>query len=280
MRRINKATTRVRACGRRKGLLALLLVLLVICSAMPVYATSEDLDIEEAGASGSVSVDESRTGTIYGEMLYEGAAVSGGTLSVYKVADLTRAASEDPSDEAGSSEEESSSGDYGFVLTAEFSESGIELDDISNSVLAQSLAEYALSQELAGTEVIIGEDGSWSISELELGLYLVMQTEAAEGYEAISPFLVSLPYYDATTRELFYEVDAQPKMETLVPIVEVEDPEPETPTVTETPTTKLPQTGQLNWPVPVMALLGVVLLIIGHRLSRKKDKFKFEESVV
>ncbi len=280
MRRIIKVA-KSRACGTRKGLLALLLVILVMCSAIPVYATSEDSVIEEANASGSATIDESRTGTIYGEMLYEGAAVGGGTLTIYKVADLTQATSDDSSDETGSSEEgassEGSSGDYGFVLTAEFSESGIELDDISDSVLAQSLAEYALTQELAGAEVVIGEDGSWSISGLELGLYLVMQTEAAEGYEAISPFLVSLPYYDATTRELFYEVDAQPKMETLVPIIVPEDPEPETP-VTNNP--KLPQTGQLNWPVPVMALLGVVFLIIGHRLSRKKDTFKFEELIV
>lgn len=37
-----------------------------------------------------------------------------------------------------------------------------------------------------------------------------------------------------------------------------------------TTTRKLPQTGQLWWPVPVLALAGLVLVAIGLRL-RKKD---------
>ena len=38
----------------------------------------------------------------------------------------------------------------------------------------------------------------------------------------------------------------------------------------EVPLGPLPQTGQLWWPVPVLALLGLVLLLAGLRLTRKR----------
>lgn len=47
------------------------------------------------------------------------------------------------------------------------------------------------------------------------------------------------------------------------------------PAVTTTSENKLPQTGQLWWPVPVMALLGLVLVGIGSRIvisNKKEDK--------
>ena len=37
-------------------------------------------------------------------------------------------------------------------------------------------------------------------------------------------------------------------------------------------TTKLIQTGQLNWPIPVLAVLGAVLILLGIAAMRKKEK--------
>ncbi|MDY2814374.1 MAG: LPXTG cell wall anchor domain-containing protein [Dorea sp.] len=34
---------------------------------------------------------------------------------------------------------------------------------------------------------------------------------------------------------------------------------------------KLPQTGQLNWPVPVMAMSGMLLFMIGWSMYRGKN---------
>ncbi|MCD7821787.1 MAG: hypothetical protein LUG64_06230, partial [Clostridiales bacterium] len=39
-----------------------------------------------------------------------------------------------------------------------------------------------------------------------------------------------------------------------------------------TTSSKLPQTGQLNWPVPVLAVSGVVLFALGWGLSRSGRK--------
>jgi hypothetical protein len=37
------------------------------------------------------------------------------------------------------------------------------------------------------------------------------------------------------------------------------------------PLASLPQTGQLNWPVPALFLLGALLLLLGLRLNRRED---------
>lgn len=59
-------------------------------------------------------------------------------------------------------------------------------------------------------------------------------------------------------------------------------PKPETPVVHPTPeptpvTRVLIQTGQLNWPIPVLGGLAVVLVVVGVALTRKKAKKQDEE---
>lgn len=59
-------------------------------------------------------------------------------------------------------------------------------------------------------------------------------------------------------------------------------PKPETPVVHPTPeptpvTRVLIQTGQLNWPIPVLGGLAVVLVVVGIALTRKKAKKHDEE---
>ena len=102
-------------------------------------------------------------------------------------------------------------------------------------------------------------------------LYLAVQKTAPAGYGKTEPFLVSLPYlYEG---EYQYDVASQPKT----------DLEREVPTKPTSPATnptfpggkKLPQTGQLNWPVPVLTVSGLVLVAVGAYLmerSKKREK--------
>lgn len=187
--------------------------------------------------------DVSKTGSISVAMTHDGEAVPGGTLTLYQVGEIA-----------------ADNGNYSFVLTGRFRASGVSLEDISSAELAESLAAYASANGLTGIEVEIGEDGTAVANTLPLGLYLAVQTEAAGGYEPVEPFLASVPMYADGNYQ--YDVDATPKMS----LLQVKTPEPSAPVPAE-PT--LPQTGQLNWPVPVLAVAGLCLFALGWLLRFK-----------
>lgn len=139
--------------------------------------------------------DPSRTGSIRFSMLYDGSAVGGGSLTLHRVGDV---AEED--------------GNYTFTLTEAYAASGADLTDLTDTALAADLADYTTANGIAGEEVTIGSDGTAAADGLALGLYLVMQDQPAEGYEAIAPFLVSVPMWDETAGAYLYTVDAAPKL--------------------------------------------------------------------
>ena len=52
-----------------------------------------------------------------------------------------------------------------------------------------------------------------------------------------------------------------------------EEPEPTpTPGTPDTPGENLPQTGVLWWPVPLLAVLGALLLLLGWGLRRRDER--------
>lgn len=112
----------------------------------------------------------------------------------------------------------------------------------------EELANYAQKHSLPGTSVTVDADGVAVCSDLEPGVYLVVQWETAPGYLPMEPFLFTVPMqFDG---RYLYDITASPKLSL----------EPE-----ET----LPQTGQLKWPVWVLGGMGMMLfgtgLLIGKR---------------
>lgn len=147
-----------------------------------------------------------------------------------------------------------------FRLVPELSDSGIELDEnhLDDRKLAADLADLALKNNLTGVTANI-RMGRASFEDLTPGLYVVFQSQsqASQGFDAIAPFLISLPQVDG--EHYTYDVVSRPK----VPV----KPEPTKPTDPSKPTEpRLPQTGQLNWPVPVMASAGMALFALGWYL--------------
>ena len=215
--------------------------------------------------------DRTRTGSISAVMAYDGQAVGGGSLTLYRVGDI----SEDD-------------GNYSFTLTEDLAASGVSLEDITDAALAQQLADYITANGVeAAVSAAIGTDGTVAIDGLSLGLYLVVQPEAADGYEAIAPFLVSIPMYE--NGAYVYDVNVEPKMGSLTQAAAgttasttettASTEETTSSTTTEassstssestsssTSSSTLPQTGQLNWPVPVLAALGLGLILAGGAL--------------
>ena len=112
----------------------------------------------------------------------------------------------------------------------------------SNSKIASALAKKAASLKADKTASIAS--GKASFDGLKPGLYLVMQEKKSEKDVTINPFLISIPNAEGN-----FNLEASPK-------VGVNVPPKKTPP-------GLPQTGQLWWPVAILAGAGIVLVLFG-----------------
>lgn len=151
-----------------------------------------------------------------------------------------------------------------YVLTKDFSESGADLSDLKAENLIERLQNYAESNGIQGVTQKSNEDGEVHFQDIPTGLYLLRQVDIKEGYEVVSPFLVTVPLEVPNEQGWNYHVDASPKAGAVQPDKPNQDkpkPDPETP---------LPQTGQMNWPVPILAAAGIVLFALGYGLRTKK----------
>lgn len=191
--------------------------------------------------------DESQKGTIVVEMTYDGNAVTGGKLLAYRVARIIE-----------------NDGDYGFEALAPYEVDEISQENLNTPELAAAFAEQVSGE---GIEPAVSEDGVVRFENLELGLYLIIQTEASPGFEPLKPFLVSVPINE--DGHYVYEVNAEGKFQLHQEFQPTAAP-------TESPDPGLPQTGQLNWPIPLLAMLGLGLFSIGWALcfGRKKNNYE------
>lgn len=211
-----------------------------------------------AYAADNASLDFDQTGSIELTLAdSDDNAVSGGAVTLYQVAMLYL-----------------DDGNMAYAYTDDFSGCGATLD-VEDTSLAATLAEYAETEGLSGTTLSIGTSGTVSFGGLELGLYLIVQTTDSDNYETINPFVVTVPMdVDGVWT---YNVDASPKVGAVTPIEEEPEPTPSPEPTTPTSTTStLPQTGQLNWPIPVLAVSGLLLFMLGwylNRTGRKREEY-------
>ena len=199
-------------------------------------------------------------GSISLTLTYESKPVAGGKLTLYQVADFS-----------------TSAGSLSITPTKDFPELLIH-DNFSSPVLAEALANYAATHNTPGITFTISQSGTVLIDDLPLGLYLLTQSEAAPGFSPFAPFLVTVPIQTGTGYD--YTVDATPKIGTT--------PEPTVPPETTAPTVpvpttpggssggKLPQTGMANWPIPILAIVGLLLFLSGWCLYRSGRKDRYE----
>ncbi len=172
----------------------LLVTIIAMAAGICVHAETEPLDLSKSGScSIRITLQDKSTG----------AAVSGGTLELIKVASV----------DSGSLS--------AFVPDGSFGQSDFDFDlsdeaNLSSSDLAQKIRAYASKHGITGKQVTIGEDGTASFSGLDLGLYLVIDAEPAPGYTTAKPFLVTVPIRE--NEHYVYDVDASPKLEKVSPL--------------------------------------------------------------
>jgi len=234
----------------RKCISALLLAAALFCS---LHTT--------AYASGIA--DKAKTGTITVEMVFDGKAVTGGTLTVYQMGLLQ----EDGDDSQ-------------FVKGGAWKNFPGSFENLGDPALAGEAVAYVQKNNVLPYATAENKDGKAVFSNVPGGVYLVRQTVPSDGFEPLNPFLVSVPIN--RNGQYTYDVNAEGKFQLYQSPTPSPSPSP-SPTATPTPKPtpspnpgtpssgpKLPQTGQLNWPVPVLAVLGLGLITVGFFLRNGK----------
>lgn len=219
----------------KKSLAAVLTLCLLLL--IPVSAKAESLNFQKTGAL-TVTMRDNETKK----------PVAGGSVTVYQAAGVRK---ED--------------GNLSYEFTEDFRDCGQKLENPQDYELAETLKTYAEKKKLSGETKRIGRDGRAVYAGLPAGLYLVVQTEAAEGYYKISPFLVGVPQKNGEAWE--YEVDAEPKMELNKP--KQPKPTPEEPKQPKPPAGPTPKTGDQALPFAALMISGG-MLTAAHLLRRKK----------
>lgn len=174
--------------------------------------------------------------------------------------------------------------------------------------IAKELAKVAVPDETGVTD----KNGKLTFDDLKPGLYLIVRSRVAEKNKdyILDPYLVTLPiiedgdvFEDIEVDEKFARIgDPRPTpTPTITPVpsnspLPSESPVPSaqptpTPNTETTPAPvpsaaptpvgspqvtagRLPQTGQLNWPIPVLLIVGLALILLGAWLQRKSDHEK------
>lgn len=212
---------------RNKLLILILSICIISLFPTELYAaTYTQSDLTQTSGSVSVRIQDKKK------------AVSGGSLLLYQVAKL-----------------EENTDAISLVYCDEYASCDIDLETDNMKKLAEDLLAYTTKEKIKGQNLKINKKGFAKAKEIPLGLYLIAQDQPAKGYEAIGAFVVMIPYEE--DGQLAYDLNASPK---------VEIKQKETPKETEPehdPPGRLPKTGQLWWPVMLLASAGLLFFVIG-----------------
>lgn len=231
--------------GIAKAALALSMCLVMPLTSLPA-AASEKHEMLDPDRIGSISI----TFTYYDETDKTTKPVTGGnTVGLYKVADVVV------------------DNGFKFVTDERFASAGEipntdEALDAANLDLAKKMAAIADSIAFDVQPKAMDAQGKVTFEGLEVGLYLVKQDAQGTGDNklVINPFLITIPQKNPDG-SLVYDVDAAAKP--LGVAKEKTTPPP--------PPRRIPQTGQLWWPVMALGGLGVLMLCFGMiRKSRNR----------
>ncbi len=228
-------------CIKLNAMITAFLTICLFFSSIPVSAESDDASIS------ILLTDTQRNIT-----------VSGVEVSMYKIAEFT---------------------DYKkheFTVTEEFEQIVSRLDFSTTEKgcsmeNAEIILNFIKDNDISAQAVVKSdENGITEFGKVEKGIYLI-DSEDSDKY-LISAFLVEAPLYE--DGKYYNEVQASPKILSITDDNSLPDS-----SVSDTPPDygeKIPQTGQLKWPVPVLAILGITLIVIGYAdrcfRSRKHDE--------
>lgn len=229
-----------------KRITAFAAIVLALAALFPVHAA----------AAGAIETERPVSLTI--SHSYNGQKLKNVTFKLYQVADVNACGELD--------------------VLPEFSAYAAELDirgknDDAWREITQKLEDDILAGKIKGIkpiQLVTDKEGvakSSGDAPLKQGLYLILSTstKVSSSVYSTAPFMVMLPNQGLEKNEWVYELAINTK-----PGIKQES-KPGNPGSGK-PSGKLPQTGQLNWPVPVLAAGGLLLMIVGYLLQREKKR--------
>lgn len=163
---------------------------------------------------------------------------------------------------------------YKFVWNGEFAAVGAMPKDLDavNGELARRLVNIAKDKQvpLYRNSQELDEKGNVTFNGLDVGLYLVVHVKKVEitlpdkstVTYTINPFLVSIPQKE--DGKLIYDVATNPKV---APEKDTTPP----PKKVVPPPKRVPQTGQMWWPVFVLGAAGMILITVGFVRNSKNS---------
>ena len=239
------------AVGKRIRRMAKAVTALTMCLILSMTGTA-------AFAAESEIPDLSRKGSLSITFTYDGEPISDGNkVGIFKAADVIE------------------DNGYKFAWNGEFAAVGEMPEDLDavNGELAEKLVNIAIDKKvtLYRSSQELDSNGKVTFSDLTPGLYLVVHTnriqttlsDKSKVTYTINPFLVSIPQKE--NGELNYDVVTKPK----VSPDKKTTPPPKKPTPPRPP--RVPQTGQLWWPVMALGVTGALFLTFGlvRKMKRK-----------
>lgn len=199
-------------------ILSLILIFSLLFCITVSAVDSEEVDITQKGSVKVIKYDVNTVEKDVDGNITKGDKLQGATFSAYRILDFdgkSYSVNESFKDEngkavfyldkilyTGSTDTKTEiAGGYGSTSVLE-----AQIPNIEDWILSKSVT--------AVKEVVTDKNGEAKISELPLGVYIIMETVAPKGYIiSTQPFLLSLPTWDEVNSKWVYDIEAKPKNE-------------------------------------------------------------------
>lgn len=159
------------------------LFILAMLFTINVYADNYSVDFNKKGKLNITLTDKE-----------ENKAIEGAELTLYKIANVSEK-------------------DYHlFYEYVDKITCNAILDNLESSTLTNEI-NSCLNDDIIVTKKITNKDGGVSFDNLELGLYLIKQTNKVKGYSTINSYLITIP--KVVDNKFTYEISSKPKTDIL-----------------------------------------------------------------
>jgi hypothetical protein len=190
--------------------------------------------------------------------IYSCAVTQDGTISFVALESTTKNAVQDLTFDIYQIGIENEQGDFEYSIGFEESNLDVEIFTEENINI---INQYAVSNAKPVYTKTTDVNGEFTVSELQKGAYLIVQTTNQDKYTA-QAMLVQVPEVTTDGNEN-YNITVKPKISEVI----IEDSK----SVDEN---ALPYTGVLNWPIPVLAVIAIIVFCIGWLKSFTSSKKK------